>query len=60
MSLIPDGVSPEFTIEKALSYSALMQKLEALNLAAPVPITPKGKSKTDKETALSQAHRSQV
>ena len=60
-SLRAEDIIPGFSLEKSMSYTALMLKLEKMGLVSPVPSTPKGKTKSsDKESSLTRTHRSQV
>ena len=59
-SLQPEGISPEFSLPKALGYSTVMLKLEELGLVKPASTTPRTKTSSDKGTGLAKVHHDKV
>ena len=58
-ALEADGMAPGFTLEKAMSYTSLMTKLESLGLVEALPPVHK-KARVDKEPVMNNAHRENV
>ena len=58
-SLIPEGVDPNFKLDRALSFTACMKKLEGLGLVQP-PSSTKRSRTSDSVGELAQAHRENV
>ena len=61
-ALEAEGMSPGFRIDKAMSYTSLMNKLESLGLVEALPpISKKARpAATDKESAMLATHRENV